>query len=500
MLLRRVRRLSAAQPCDVRVDAGRVVACAPRLARRAGETVHDAAGALAIPGLWDQHVHVGQAAQGRTRWDTSGLTSVPEAVRAVAAELRRRGTGTRALIGYGHSLTGLDGVPTVAALDAVAGPRTPVVLIGGDSHHAWMSSAALACLGLSPRDGIVAEDEWFDVVGRLDLLPGVAEDLEADVLRLQRDALARGVTGIVDMEWAENWRLWEQREPLLRVRTATYQGDLGAVPGPTGTAIGTSGLVEMGPLKVILDGSLGSRSAWCRHAYPGPDGRVGGHGVLSVPADELAVLLDRAREAGLDAALHAIGDAAVGVVLETISRGPGHAPRRVRIEHAQMLTDADVAAIARLGVTASMQPAHLLGDRDPTEELWGPEARQAFRLRDLLDAGARIELGSDAPVAPLDPWLAMSAAVHRSADDREAWFPAQQLQPREALAASTDGVGEVVPGARGDVVLLADDPFDDVPCGADGLMDEAAAREAATRLREAPVLATLVAGRLAWSR
>src|SRR5699024_12320487 len=89
-----------------------------------------------------------------------------------------------------------------------------------------------------------------------------------------------------------------------------------------------------------------------------------------------------------------------------------------------------------------------------TEELWPGRADQAFRLRDLFDAGAGLVLGSDAPVAPLDPWLAMAAAVHRSADEREAWFPAQQLQPREALAASTDGVVALGPGGRGDVVGL----------------------------------------------
>src|SRR5699024_3463564 len=119
------------------------------------------------------------------------------------------------------------------------------------------------------------------------------------------------------------------------------------------------------------------------------------------------------------------------------------------------------------------------------------------------DAGAGLVLGSDAPVAPLDPWLAMAAAVHRSADEREAWFPAQQLQPREALAASTDGVVALEPGGRGDVVLLDEGHtsadlsglFADVPSGADGLMVDTAARESAHRRRAAEGRATVVAGR-----
>src|SRR5690625_7262267 len=163
-----------------------------------------------------------------------------------------------------------------------------------------------------------------------------------------------------------------------------------------------------------------------------------------------------------------------------------------------MLTDVDVARMARLGVVASVQPAHLLDDRDATEELWPGRADQAFRLRDLFDAGAGLVLGSDAPVAPLDPWLAMAAAVHRSADEREGWFAAQQLQPREALAASTDGVVTLEPGGRGDVVLLDEghtagylsDLCADVPVGAWGPPGRAAARAAGLPGRDADGVAT----------
>ena len=88
----------------------------------------------------------------------------------------------------------------------------------------------------------------------------------------------------------------------------------------------------------------------------------------------------------------------------------------------------------------------------------------------------------------------MAAAVHRSADERPGWHPSQQLQPREALAASTDGITSLQVGGVGDVVLLEDSPFADVPLGADGLMVDSAAREAAQRLRETEVLETFVAG------
>ncbi|MEE1619341.1 amidohydrolase [Brachybacterium sp. J153] len=477
MLIRQVMLRGADAPTDLRATAGRIVEIGPSLPRRAGEEVHEAGGALAIPGLWDQHVHAGQTAQGYARLDTAGAASTAEIVARVAAVLG----ADPVLVGFGHRLVDLAGEPTVAALDAVGGDRVPVVLIGGDAHHAWMSSAALAALGLPPRAGIVAEDEWFDAVARLEELPGVAAGLEAGIDRLQEDALSRGLVGLTDMEWGETWSLWRRRDEegrvRMRVRTATYASGLPAVPGPTGTVLGPSGLVTMGPLKVIADGSLGSRSAYCRHAG-------GPVGVLSDYALELPQLLTRAAQLGLEPAIHAIGDAAVGVVLDAFAVTGA----RGRIEHAQLLADEDVARMARLGVRASVQPAHLLDDRDPTEELMPGAAHLAYRFRDLLAAGVPLLFGSDAPVAPVDPWLAMAAAVHRSADEREAWHPEQALQPHEALLASTDGIDALRVGGPADVVLLAEDPFEEVPSAA-------AAREAAARLREVRPLATIVAAR-----
>src|SRR5699024_4983307 len=238
----------------------------------------------------------------------------------------------------------------------------------------------------------------------------------------------------------------------------------------TGMPLEGRGLVTMGPLKVIVAGALGSHSAYTRERYTDGHGYAG-RGVLSVGPEALHDALARARAQGLTAAVHAIGDAAAQVALAAIERVGIPA----RIEHAQMLTDDDITAMAALGVTASVQPAHLLDDRDATETVWPGHGEQAFRLRDLREAGVPLALGSDA-------------------DERPSGHPAQQPQPREALAASTDGITSLRPGGVGDVVLLEGDPFADVPLGADGLMVESAARDAADRLRETQVHETLVAG------
>jgi predicted amidohydrolase YtcJ len=133
-----------------------------------------------------------------------------------------------------------------------------------------------------------------------------------------------------------------------------------------------------------------------------------------------------------------------------------------------------------------VQPAHLLDDRDVTAAVWPDRQDRSFALRSLLDAGADLRLGSDAPVARLDPWLAMAAAVHRTGDDRGPWTPEQSLTPAEALAASTDGQRTLGPGAPADVVLLDADPL--------APTDDPAV--AARVLRSMAVAATLQSGRL----
>ncbi|NHB85403.1 amidohydrolase family protein [Tessaracoccus sp. HDW20] len=200
----------------------------------------------------------------------------------------------------------------------------------------------------------------------------------------------------------------------------------------------------------------------------------------NLPAERLHALLRRAASAGLDAAVHAIGDRAATLALDAFEATGAHGS----VEHAQLLSHADVPRFAALRVTASMQPAHLPDDRDLTDLVWGDRAERAFMARSLLDAGATLALGSDAPVARPDPWLAMAAAVWRSSDDRPGWHQEQAITAREALSASTDGQRLRV-GARGDVVVVESDPLQPGP-----------ADEVAGRLRTMRVRSTICGGRL----
>ncbi len=473
-------------PVDLRLRDGRVHEVGPDLRPGPDEQVLEADGRWVVPGLWDAHVHLQTWARAAVRLDLSGTSSAEQVVAVVAAHVTALPDDGAPVVGYGQRTATWPRRPTVAELDAVCGGRA-VVLVSGDGHAGWLSSRALERLGLPARTGPVEEAEWFEAFARLGELgpeAGAATALQDAVAA----AAALGVVGVTDLEWERGPFVWPDRvgpgTDLLRVRTATYADGLDAVLAAglrTGTPLpGTDGLVTMGPLKVIFDGSLNTRTAWCCAPYAGGDD--GWTGMVNLSPAELTALCRRAAQGGLEVAVHAIGDAAVAAALDAVEASGA----RGSLEHVQLVADEDVPRFAALGVRASVQPAHLLDDRDVTAALWPDRQARSFALRSLVDAGAELRLGSDAPVARLDPWLAMAAAVHRSADDRPAWTPEQSLTPAEALAASTDGRRTPAPGAPADLVLLDTDPLAPAsdPAGA------------AAALRSVRVAATLRGGRL----
>lgn len=483
------------EPVDVLVRDGAVTEVGRDLVPSDGEEVHaipvlEGEGRWAVPGLWDHHVHLQQWGLTRTRLDLSGAGSVREALATVRTALVGGALPQGGVLtGFGHRSVTWPEQPTVAALDDVVGD-VPVVLISADCHHGWLSSAALRLLDVPPRDDVVAEADWFRVYDRLVDLPGAAQQTARGVSLAVRDALARGVVGITDLEFGRPWELWRHRhetgEQVLRVRVGVYPEHLQHVlaSGARGGELiaGTGGLVTMGPLKIISDGSLNTRTAWCHEPYADGHRLAHPHGAPNHDAAQVHALLTAATRGGLDVALHAIGDAAVHQALVAFEATGA----RGGIEHAQLVDPADLGRWARLPVRASVQPAHLLDDRVVTEQCWPDRTDRTFTLRSFLDRGIELVLGSDAPVAPLDPWLAMAAAVHRGTAEEDSWHPEQALTPREALAASVDGQ-RLRPGAPGDVVLLDDDPV-----GRPGMT----AREQARTLRETRVTATVLAGNL----
>ncbi|WP_241520116.1 amidohydrolase [Bifidobacterium catulorum] len=452
------------------------------------ETVN-AGGRWVIPGLWDGHTHFTQWAATFGRLDLIRATSAHQAMEMLRDYLDDRRNSFAGLdpdtfivgMRFRHSLWDDDQQPSLAAIDAVAGDQ-PVVLSSADMHCGWVNTAAAKRLGVRVDDsGLVGELEWFDVYGKLDDATG-KEQLKL-VKAAEQDAAAKGVVGICDYEMADTIAQWRKRFAKgidrLRVRVGVYPERLEeavAAGWQGGAQIEDSdGLGRVTTMKLIADGSLNTRSAYCSEPYSSitPETR----GVMSYSPEQIEHYMTIARANGFDVACHAIGDEANTVVLDAFE----HTGATGSIEHAQLLKPGDVARFRALGLVASVQPQHAVDDRDVVTRYWGNTSAIPFPYRTLYDAGVPLRFGSDAPVAVLDPWVAMAAAVYRTDNERDSYQPEQRLGIQTALESSTFGNGsEIAVGDPGDLVLLDKDPY---------------ATYSAAELRSMPVAATMCAGR-----
>ena len=471
------------EPVDIVIVGGRIADIAPTGNLRPTGVVVDGQGGWLLPGLWDHHVHALQWALVADRVPLGDVSSAREASArmgaAAVSDGRRIGSGFR------------DGLwpdaPSLALLDATTGD-VPTYLINADVHSVWMNSAAFRREGFEPVAlGVLREEDAFEISRRLNAV--APEIADGAVERMARAAAARGVVGMVDLDMTWNDEPWQRRAArgfdALRVSYGTYPQDLDRAVAEglrTGDLVrgAVNDLIRVGPLKAITDGSLGTRTAACAHHYPGD---VGNHGLLTVAPDELVEMMTRATAAGIECAIHAIGDVANAHALDAyaLSGAVG------TIEHAQLVAHADIPRFARLGVAASVQPEHALDDRDMTDAIWAEQSAQPYPLRALADSGANLRFGSDAPVAPLDPWAAIASAVFRTRDGRDAWQPHQRVDIGTAIAASTSGgstaPAEISPGALADLVIVDADPL---------TADERG-------LRAMPVRTTLLGGRVTHS-
>ncbi len=479
----------AAGPVDLRLQDGVVSEVGDRLTTSGADDVIEAEGRWVMPGLWDAHTHPVMWALSRRRIDLVGSTDADDTLLRVRQHLDGIPAGDALVMGYGYRSGAWTSPPTTAQLDAVTGAR-PVALAAGDGHNGWLNSAAFALLGLPAEPGPLVENQWYAAFTRLEELDPDAVDPVPALAEAISEAHAKGIVGIVDFEFASAFTTWPARIARgltsMRVRAATYADQLEEVARRglrTGDPLVPGhDLVTMGPLKVISDGSLNTLTAWCCEPYVGGERLEHPCGRPNQDQGELVDVMARAREIGLTTAIHAIGDRAVAGALDAFE-----ATGQVgAMEHAQLVRWEDIPRLARLGITASVQPAHAPDDRDVSEQWWTDRTDRLYAFRAMLDAGVPLALGSDAPVSPLDPWLAIATAVHRSADDRQPWHPEQSLTVAEALAASVDGQGTVAAGSRADLVLLDADPLA-------GPTDSGAL---AAYLRRMPVAVTIVGGRV----
>lgn len=463
---------------DLWIADGRIVDIAPAGNLRRRGAVLDAEGSWVVPGLRDHHVHLVPWALAAERGSVAEASGAIEAAR-IAATAPVRGDGRRILVGMRDALWA--DAPSLALLDETT-RDVPTYVVNSDLHSLWLNSAAHRREGIAPdAAGVLREQAAFDVGTRIN---DVADEVaDAAVGRAARRAASRGLVGLSDLDIAWNVDAWRRRAErgwdLLRVAFGVYPEHLGQARAQeleTGFALSANGLVTVGPLKVIADGSLGTRTAATTVGYSDRTGR----GVMNIAPADLTELLIRAAGSGFATSVHAIGDETAAAALDAFATAgvPG------RMEHAQLVSPADIPRFARLGVEASVQPQHAIDDRDLTDTLWADQTARAYPLRALRDAGATLLFGSDAPVSPLDPWTQIAAAVFRTDDERASWDPDQAIDVRTALAASAAGGSTdphvILPGSVADLAIVAHDPL------------------VATRAQLAamPVHATLLGGRL----
>jgi len=449
----------------------------------ASPDVVDLRGLTVLPGFTDSHVHFAQWSLAQRQVRLEGAASLDEALARVEVEARDaprgrwlRGTGWRS--GEWHPQV----EPTRQALDAVTGD-VPVALQARDGHSLWLNSAGLAAANgdLVVAGGVVETDDHGEPTGVLreesawhfrETYVQTPDDEWVDAMRAGiRLANARGVTAVHDKDgWMGIVRWWQTLRDEGALSLRVWQ----SLPWehlPEIEALGLrSGigddLLRIGYIKVFMDGTLGSKTARL----------LDGSGVEITSREHFEEIVRRSARAGFPVGVHAIGDRANRDALDGFEAAAEEwRPRglRPRIEHAQLVAAEDFRRFGDLGVAASVQFSHGPSDRDLADDTWAGMTERAYAWRSLLDGGALLANGSDAPVEELDPLFGLRAGVARSIDGREAWHPEQAVTIEEALVASTvtpawlagdeTRRGRLVPGMLADLVVLDRDPVEAAP-------------------------------------
>lgn len=423
-------------------------------------------GRLVTPGINDAHLHFASGGLSLLRVDLNGTTTlgaIEERVRA-AAEGQPAGTW---IVGRGWDHTrlpeaelGPGGWPTKEALDRAA-PDHPVFLSRVDGHTVWVNSRALEAAGVTaetpdPEGGEIVRDENGEPTGIFKenadrLVSASIPETEEALLRrgieaALEHAAAAGVTSATTSASFREIAIYRRLADDGRLTTRLYAwvpltgANVDTLRARGVTAATGDAWLRTGILKAYSDGTLGSRTAWMLEPFSDDPSTSG---ISTTPAPRMDSLILAAHEAGLQIAVHAIGDAAARSVLDGVEKARealGANDLRPRIEHAQVLDVDDLPRFAELGVIVSMQPTHATSDMRWVEERIGHDraVEGGYVWRSLLDAGARIAFGTDFPVEPIDPVEGIYSAVTRQSRDQpgdppNGWLPEQRLSIEEAI-------------------------------------------------------------------
>lgn len=475
------------------------------------DEIVDFGSATLFPGFTDGHVHLLGIGQRELTLDLAGTASLAELVTRVETELEGVPEG-QVLFGRGWIENDWPErrMPTIADLDPVS-PDNPVILTRADGHAMAVNSAALKAAGinfdtLDPSGGMIERRDDGRATGMLIdnamglVMPLIAEPTEADIV----SALAIGAETYAARGWTNvhNMSVNPAHAPLLE------RLDLeGRIPIRLHNAFDSEGFaiaagrrhetdtIQNRAVKLYMDGALGSRGAQLVEPYAD---RPETSGLSLIDDDDLEAAMRRAAEQDVQLAIHAIGDLANKRIIDTVEASFPDAAEslRWRIEHTQILRPDDIARVAGANLIASMQPSHAIGDlKFAPDRLGMNRLAGAYAWRDLIDEGAILVGGSDAPVEVGSPLIEFYAAVARKDVDGgsgDGWHPEQAVTRQEALKMFTvwpayasfqeEILGTIEPGKLADFSVFDRD-----------LMSIAEAE-----ILDAEAVATIVGGEIVW--
>jgi predicted amidohydrolase YtcJ len=478
----------------------------PRAAAQPGARVIELAGRTVLPGFRDGHAHLAGIGHRLRGFDLSTAPSLAELLDRV----RQRAAAAQPaswIVGEGWIETAWPEkrMPSRAELDAAA-PNNPVALRRADGHAIVANSAAfrLAGIGAATSDpaggsfvrdaqgnftGVVLDTAMPAITGKVPAVSAseLREDLRAGIDR----EVALGLTQLHEAggsaaELAALRELCNAGGLKLRIYYALYWPSQAAEQlldkGPLD--MGCDGRLVVRAVKLYADGALGSRGAALLAPYTDAPNTSG---LVRPEMERIGPVLERAARSGVQVWTHAIGDRANRIVLDAYEKAFAAVPqrepgqRRWRIEHAQIIDSADLPRFAKLGIIASMQASHAIGDLHFASARLGSERLGgAYAWRSLLASGAVVSGGSDAPVEAGDPRIEFYAATARrdlAGYQGANWHPEQALTRPQALALLTRAPayaafeetsrGTIEPGKRADLTVLDRDPLvvpiDEVP-------------------------------------
>ncbi|MDN4057767.1 amidohydrolase [Massilia sp. YIM B02769] len=455
----------------------------------------DMGGKTLLPGLIDAHGHVFGLGQMLTQLDLSQTTSLEGALKAIA-DYSRANAGQGWLRGRGWNQENwkLGRFPTAADADTVVSDR-PVWFERVDGHAGWANSRALAAAGITdktpdPAGGKIVRDANGKATG---VLVDAAQELVTKVLPAQTEAEGRvvldralGALAKVGVTSTHDAGLGVAEDRLYRAYadqgklTARIYGMIGGTEGDF------DALAKNGPLKtygndmyalravkLYSDGALGSRGAALIKPY---SDEPHSHGLLFHKTAQMDAMMKKAMARGYQVNVHAIGDAGNHQILDIYQKelaATKSAAQRHRIEHAQVVTQADIVRFKTLGIIPSMQPTHATSDKNMAETRVGHERiKGAYAWRSFLHQGSRIACGSDFPVESPNPFFGIHAAVTRqdaSGQPIAGWYPNQAMSLKEAFRCFTldaayaghaeNSLGSLEPGKWADFIVVDQDLF-----------------------------------------